>query len=166
LAAKLTEPAGTWARLAELASKTDKNMNLKALLEKLGYSGSPNFLRRGDEAFDRAADFGHIFRHAAQEPCRLQGVYSLRSPGPSGQVVPIVYVCEADTERAADDLHRLVWNQDVVPFVLVHMRSGVKLYSGFRYRRSKQGATEGILQQLTSFNQIGSIVDEIGRAHV
>lgn len=141
-------------------------MNLKVLLEKLGYSGSPNFLRRGDEAFDRAPDFGHIFRHAAQEKCRLQGVYSLRSPGSSSQVVPIVYVCEADTERAADDLHRLVWNQDVVPFVLVHTQSGVKLYSGFRYQRPKQGATEGILQPLTSFNQIGSLVEVFQAASI
>jgi hypothetical protein len=134
-------------------------MNLKALLEKLGYSESPNFLRRGDGAFDRAPDFGHIFRHAAQPPCRLQGVYSLRSPDPTGQVVPIVYVCEADTEGAADELHRLVWNQDAVPFVLVHTPKGVKLYSGFRYRRPKHGAAEGVLQPLTAFNQVSSIVE-------
>jgi hypothetical protein len=141
-------------------------MNLTTLLEKLGYSGSPNFLWRGDKAFDRAPDFGHIFRHAAEEPCRLRGVYSLRSSDPSGQVVPIVYVCEAETELAADDLHRLVWNQDVVPFVLVYTPSGVKLYSGFRYHRPKHHATHGILQPLTSFNQLGNILETFQAASI
>jgi len=135
-------------------------MNLKKLLDTLGYSDSPNFLRRGTKALETAPDYAHIFRHAEEKPCRLQGVYALRSPeGNGGQIVPIVYVCEADTEQAADELHRLVWNQDIVPFILVYTPYGIKIYSGFRFQAGKRGEASGVLRQLTQFNQISNIVE-------
>ena len=52
----------------------------------------------------------------------------------------------ADAETKADDFHRLIWNQDVVPFVLIYTPLGVKLYSGFRHQRRRNGHTAGILQ--------------------
>jgi hypothetical protein len=135
-------------------------MNLKMLLDKLGYSDSPNYLERGSRAFESAPDYGHIFRHAAGGPCRLRGVYGLRPPNDKGErIVPIVYVCEADGEQAADKLHRLVWNQDVVPFILICTPTGVKIHSGFRYEAGARGEASGVLRQLTSFNQIGAIID-------
>jgi len=135
-------------------------MNLKTLLDKLGYSDSPNYLERGSKAFQSAPDYGHIFRHAAGGPCRLRGVYSLRPLDDKGErLIPIVYVCEADGEQAADKLHRLVWNQDVVPFILVCTPTGVKIHSGFRYEAGARSEAGGVLRQLTSFNQIGAIID-------
>jgi len=135
-------------------------MNLKTLLDKLGYSDSPNFLRRGTKALETAPDYAHIFRHAEGNPCRLQGVYTLQPPeGNGAQIVPVVYVCEADTEEFADELHRLVWNQDVVPFIIVYTPQGIKVYSGFRFQRGKRGEASGVLRQLTQFNQISSIVE-------
>jgi methylase of polypeptide subunit release factors len=74
--------------------------------------------------------------------------------------VPIVYVCEADAETKADDFHRLIWNQDVVPFVLIYTPLGVKLYSGFRHQRRRNGPTAGILQPLTDFNQLDHLVHD------
>jgi hypothetical protein len=135
-------------------------MNLKTLLDKLGYSDSPNYLERGTKAFESAPDYGHIFRHAAGGPCRLRGVYSLCPPDHNGErLVPIVYVCEADSEQAADELHRLVWNQDVVPFIMVCTQTGIKIHSGFRYEAGARGEAAGVLRQLTTFNQIGAITD-------
>jgi hypothetical protein len=125
-------------------------MQLAELLDRLGYAESPTFLRPQQNAFRIDPDFGHIFRRAS-ETLALQGVYTLRPDmvdhSPS---VPIVYVCEADSEKTADKFHRLIWNQDVVPFVLIYTPFGVKLYSGFRHQRRRNGDTAGILQPMMS----------------
>src|SRR5450755_1654786 len=110
-------------------------MSLERLLKNLGYEGSPHFLRRGDPLFSTIPDFGHIFRRAPQASrdsnCQLEGVYALRQPDASPErIVPVIYVCSAPTQAEADVLHQVVWNQDVVPFVLVHTQEGVKVYSG------------------------------------
>ncbi len=135
-------------------------MQLAELLDRLGYSESPAFLRPRQNAFRIDPDFGHIFRRASKT-LALQGVYTLR-PDVAGHSpsVPIVYVCEADSEKTADKFHRLIWNQDVVPFVLIYTPFGVKLYSGFRHQRRRNGDTAGILQPLTDFTQIDQLVDD------
>src|SRR6266481_5657779 len=95
-------------------------MQLSALLDELGYSTSGNFFRRGTVEFDRAPDIGHTLRAAARRrACRLEGVYALRPFNDGGSPVPVVYVCDADSAAAADEIHRLVWNQDIVPFLIV-----------------------------------------------
>jgi len=106
------------------------------IIEALGYHRSPHFLRHDADSFGRAPGFGHIFRKA-KETCGLQGVYTL-SDRPAAQadaVVPVVYVCAAESEDDADAIHRRVWNQDVVPFLIVETPRCVRLYSGFRYAR-------------------------------
>jgi len=135
-------------------------VQLAELLDRLGYSESPAFLRPRQNAFRIDPDFGHIFRRASKT-LALQGVYTLR-PDVAGHFpsVPIVYVCEADSEKTADKFHRLIWNQDVVPFVLIYTPLGVKLYSGFRHQRRRNGDTAGILQALTDFAQLDRLVDD------
>ena len=135
-------------------------MQLAEFLDRLGYAESPTFLRPRQNAFRIDPDFGHIFRRAS-EKLALQGVYTLR-PDVAGHSpsVPIVYVCEADDETKADDFHRLIWNQDVVPFVLIYTPLGVKLYSGFRHQRRRNGHTAGILQPLTDFNQLEQLIHD------
>ena len=135
-------------------------MQLAELLDRLGYAESPTFLRPQQNAFRIDPDFGHIFRRAS-ETLALQGVYTLRPDvADHSPSVPIVYVCEADAETKADDFHRLIWNQDVVPFVLIYTPLGVKLYSGFRHQRRRNGHTAGILQALTDFNQLDQLVHD------
>ena len=135
-------------------------MQLTEFLDRLGYSESPAFLRPQQNTFRLDPDFGHIFRRASKM-LALQGVYTLRSDvADHSPSVPIVYVCEADTETKADDFHRLIWNQDVVPFVLIHTPFGVKLYSGFRHQRRRNGETTGILQALTDFTQLDELIDD------
>jgi hypothetical protein len=114
---------------------------------------------------ETTVNYGHIFRKATRKPCFLQGVYTLRpevAETRAEAVVPVVYVCQAKTEQDADEIHRLVWNQDVVPFVLVHTPRGVRLYSGFAYARPgvTQTPQSGVLQTLTSFNQIAGLVKD------
>jgi hypothetical protein len=101
-------------------------MTLDDLLIALGYQGSPQFLRRGDGRFESEPGLGHIFRRSAdkvegKKRWKVEGVYGLRDINSSPErFVPIVYVCTADDESAALELHKKVWNQDVVPYVLVH----------------------------------------------
>jgi hypothetical protein len=136
-------------------------MNLSNLLDALGYSNSGNFLRRETAAFVRAPDIGHTLRTAERRrACRLEGVYALRPFNREASPVPVVYVCEADTMSAADEIHSLVWNQDIVPFLLVHTPAGLRLYSGFKCEDTETGGHEGILEPLIQFNEIAKKLAE------
>lgn len=142
-------------------------MQVAELLDELGYLDSPSYLSNRKRAFGTVPDFGHIFR-AAKERLSLCGVYSLRpSFGNDGPIAtPVVYVCRADSEQAADEVHRRVWNQDVVPFLLVHTPIGVKLYSGFRHEFGKQGQQRGILEPLTKFNDLPALIDHFSASSI
>ena len=47
--------------------------------------------------------------------------------------MPLVYVCHGDVATLPHEIHRLAWNQNVVPFILVASRHVVRFYSGFNY---------------------------------
>ncbi|QDU16855.1 N-6 DNA Methylase [Gimesia maris] len=125
-------------------------MLIGEFLNELGYADSPFFLKKGTRAFSNAQNIGHILRAAAKPECGLFGVYSLKDPGNSStSQTPIVYVCKAKTEAEADKIHRLVWNQDITPFLIVLTPRGIKFYSGFEYSNSGNGH----LTNLLDFNQ-------------
>jgi hypothetical protein len=90
------------------------------LLEQLGYQESSSFLSK--ESLRGVTAFSHVFRRAIQT-CGLIGVYTLRRSWDTQDsvIVPIIYVCEAQTSDEADQIHRLIWNQNVVPFALVSL---------------------------------------------
>lgn len=131
-------------------------MKLNNVLTALQYSNSSNYLVGTALGSDR--DFGHIFRKAQAE-CKLQGVYTLNGSlyDQSLGSVPVVYVCEADSEVEAREIHRKVWNQNAVPFLLVISRGWIRLYPGFRYDREvSSDPMQGALEILEDFNQIAS----------
>jgi hypothetical protein len=132
-------------------------METAELLKRLGYLESPAFLsaERGD--FNRVIDFGHVFRRAAETPCSLRGVYCLRDKPET--CVPIVYVCEAPSEAQAEDIHKLVWNQNVVPFLIVSSPESLRVYPAFRYEHRRPAGTEGFLRTLRDFNDAGKLAD-------
>src|SRR5260370_8484500 len=134
-------------------------MDLTTFFGRLGYLDSPHFLRRGSAELRTAPDFGHIFRKATGKPCHLEGVYTLqRTPQSKIEpLVPVIYVCSADSEQAADRIHELVWNQDVVPFILVHSRRGVSLYSGSRCHPLKNALACGVLKSFIQSNECSNI---------
>lgn len=136
-------------------------MDLAKLLDELGYSESPHFLRRGTAELRTAPDFGHVFRNVTKKPCHLEGVYTLqRTPGSKlDPIVPAVYVCRAESEVAADKIHELVWNQGVVPFLLVHSPQNIRLYSGFRCQPQQDGREHGILRVLKQFNEVSELAE-------
>jgi hypothetical protein len=136
-------------------------MELNDILSSLQYRGSPNFLQ--NKALESDRDFGHIFRKAQAE-CRLHGAYVLNGAAyeKSRGSVPVVYVCEADSETEAREIHRKVWNQNAVPFLLVVSRGWIRLYPGFQYEREpKQDALQGALEVLDDFNQIATRLSAI-----
>ncbi|MGD0092813.1 MAG: N-6 DNA methylase [Planctomycetota bacterium] len=111
--------------------------NADALLDYLEYRESPFFLQEGDYA--KYPGYAHVFRQA--RGFGLRGVYTLREkagPEPGGPLVPLVYVCETESEQNADELNRKTWNQNVVPFLLVATPKDVRLYPGFSYPQEGQ----------------------------
>ncbi len=134
-------------------------MQTDELLKTLGYGESSNFIH-GDDLED-APGYSHIFRRArGEESCRLVGVYSLRERSKFGkdEGVPLVYVCEADSQDQADLIHRRVWNQNIVPFLLVRTPRFLRLYSGFHYDNGNDQDTAsldaGVLDALIEFNEV------------
>lgn len=90
--------------------------------------------------------FAHVLRKAGAN-LSLKGAYSLRGPG---DAVPLVYVCEVKDESKVRDIHRLVWNQDIVPCLIVSSPEGVRVYSGFQYDTRPSNDNRGILETVNS----------------
>ncbi|HSZ56076.1 MAG TPA: N-6 DNA methylase, partial [Tepidisphaeraceae bacterium] len=134
------------------------------LLKQLAFDGSPSFLRAGERAFETAPAYGHIFRRATEkrrgdEPGPgLIGVYTLRPSDATQNTpgVPALYICRATSAAAADRAHQLVWNQDVVPFLIVETPVGYRLYSGFQFDRSPQSQAKNLLR---TFNTTAELAD-------
>ncbi len=129
-------------------------MDTSGLIDALEYKESPHFLV--PDQFDEIAEHSHLFERASRR-CSVRGVYLLRDesrPGLSSS--PVLYVAQADSEKEADRIHRLVWNQNVVPFLLVRTPRGVRLYSGFAYgsEPSAKGEREGVLEGMVAFEEI------------
>ncbi len=144
-------------------------MDLNEILGILQYDRSPNFLAAGQLVAEK--DNAHIYRKAQQE-CGLFGAYTLRGSlfDKAQADVPVVYVCSAQSDEDADAIHRRVWNQNVVPFLLVVSPRNLRLYSGFRYARPNQknfvNQTTGILQVISSFNEVASSLRAFGAESV
>jgi type I restriction-modification system DNA methylase subunit len=115
-------------------------MDANAILNVLKYKGSPCFLE--GSRLNEYPSYSHIFRRA-QKFCNLQGVYTLKEQTDSNStnksIIPLVYVCEADTKDAANEIHKLVWNQNIVPFLLVVTPNDFRLYRGFEYDTQATG---------------------------
>lgn len=90
--------------------------------------------------------FAHVLRKAGAE-LSLQGAYSLRG---SGDAVPLVYVCEVADEEKVRDIHRLVWNQDIVPCLILSSPQGTRVYSGFGYDPQSADGKRGLLEPLVT----------------
>ncbi len=148
-------------------------MTIDELIRAFGYEGSPHFLRRGDSRFETESGLGHIFRRSAESGSekkrwRLEGVYGLRDPNAdSPGFVPLVYVCKAHDSAAAQELHRLVWNQDAVPYVVSVEPKGIRVYSGFQFDASAQSDPQrGVIQALTDFGHVNAIISLFGASAI
>ncbi len=109
-------------------------MDLNELISCLDYTDSPYYLP--ESRLDDFSGFSHVFRLSRRE-CGLHGVYALcgndKNQALSKSIIPMVYICEARSEEEATKFHKLVWNQNVVPFLLVSTPKCFRLYPGFRF---------------------------------
>lgn len=132
-------------------------VDMKEFLACLNYSDSPFFFEKS--RLDEVNAYSNTFR-IAREKCGLKGVYALDSNhgGKSTRksFVPLIYVCEAESEKQAIERHRLVWNQNSVPFLLVVTPKSIRLYPGFKFDTSKQlhGKDQSLLKIAKTTNEI------------
>jgi len=142
-------------------------MSIASLLQQLGYEGAPSFLQRGDGRFESELGCGHIFRKARAEGWQAIGVYGIReSNSDSGRFTPLIYVCTAKDATAAQAMHRLLWNQDVAPYIMVYTDQGISVYSGFCYATSGSQSARGIVEELKNFNDAVEIVQRFHRDQI
>ena len=114
------------------------------LCKALDYTDSPTFKRFGSVGLGHEdLNFAHLFERAAKS-CNLMGVYSCQAHAGSSDSVPIVYVCEAETEDEAKKIHQSVWNQNIVPFLLVVSKGVVRIYNGFGFDPDKRDPLDTI----------------------
>ncbi len=114
-----------------VVSSTEKNV--ERLYSVLDYKDSPSLKRFDSPKWDQMdQSFVHLFERAF-ESCNLKGVYSCQAPNRSADSVPIVYICEAENENRAKEIHKQVWNQNIVPFLLVVSPDTIRLYNGFGF---------------------------------
>jgi len=131
-------------------------MEVHEIVDALQYTDSPNYVDARLLAQD--PENGFLYRRAAQK-CGLDGAYLLRGTSSSVAGIPIVYVCSVKTEEQARIVHRLVWNQDLVPFLLVVSPQTLRVYPGFRFDRSESTSNDldaGALHVLRSLNRVTS----------
>ena len=144
---------------------------LDELLTQLEYKDSQSFLRADQAgAFSQTIDYGHILRRSVSH-CHLKGVYSLHQGDAAGRdtVVPLVYVCETKDDDDAERIHRLVWNQDIVPFLIVVSQKTIRLYSGFRYDRpgsDPKGPEQGLLKAADTLHQAMTFLDSFRSSRI
>lgn len=137
-------------------------MNSAELISCLNYDNSPYFLT-GSHLYEHLG-YAHTFR-LSRETCGLKGVYTLKTSEKSHPyqiLIPAVYICEADSEQQAKELHRLVWNQNIVPLFLVETPKYFRLYPGFRFDARKGiDKDQSILKIAKTANEVLSSLSEL-----
>src|SRR5690349_21480016 len=116
-------------------------MAITSLIDELGYTQSAKFISPTNAVRLPASELSFALRHLVEScdelskkshRCSFIGTYVLQQMV-GGATIPVVYVFEADTEATARKIHKIVWNQNSVPFIIVNSPSTVRVYPGFTY---------------------------------
>lgn len=127
---------------------------MPSIASELAYTESPNFLSAEESGTWATHPFAHLCRVLARD-FDFKGIYTLG--GATGHVrTPVVAVLEASNEEEARRIHRLVWNQDFVPFILVQSPRTVRLYSGFQWSAETEAAD--LIAPLKDFSHIHEVL--------
>ena len=124
-------------------SYSTKKKNAKqlcnTLCNDLGYTANTQSFIRFDSSEQVEGDisFIHLYERAVKS-CHLTGVYSCKASDHSTDSIPVVYICEAETEDQAREIHKRVWNQNIVPFLLVVSPYTVRLYNAFGFEKDHE----------------------------
>lgn len=108
------------------------------LLKALGYPASRHFVTPANLEALPEGELAFAFRRVTEtlsgvrEDSRFHGAYLLQDK-PGGPAVPAVYVIETQSDTVARQVHGLVWNQNIAPFLILVSPTTVRLYPGFAY---------------------------------
>lgn len=131
-------------------------MDSTQLIDELGYTDRPAFLQ--GKRLKEHHGYSFFFAQAEKEDhCNLKGVYTLLdSPDKlsGSSLTPVVYVCEADNEAKAEEIHKRVWNQNIVPFLIVVTPRNIRFYSGFEYGQKKNDDEGRTLEVARNANEV------------
>lgn len=115
------------------------------LIESLGYVDSRSFLSPDKDDALPPSELSFAVRHIVRacedlsgksSVCQFLGTYVLQEKTGS-PAVPVVHVFEADSDATAKQIHRMIWNQNLVPFIIIVSRSTVRVYPGFSFSRTE-----------------------------
>ena len=120
-------------------------LDLQELLTELDYYKSP-YYRRQESEFE--PETVHLFR-VAQEINKsdeingeIDGVYVIETSPKDTQAIlpaqPVVYIATAETEDAAREIHRNLWNLCYAPFLIIKLPHQIRIYTGFNYSAEKE----------------------------
>ena len=106
------------------------------LLARLGYVSNAGWVPAG--AFDDLATHRFAMQQAKREMSVI-GAFCLKREGKGGHLVvtPIVYVAAAEDDVAAKEIHRKVWSQGLVPFLLALTPERLALCPGFSFAQER-----------------------------
>lgn len=116
-------------------------MDCQELIKQLGYKDNPAFLQ--EERFAEYPGYSFFFSQAKkmEEGAFFHGVYSIVDNIGDGiessAITPVVYVFEVESEHLASKIHKKVWCQNTVPYVIVATPKNIRLYPGFEYDKSE-----------------------------
>jgi restriction-modification enzyme MmeI-like protein len=141
-------------------------MAVTSLIEALGYLQSGKFVSPASAEKIPASEVSFAVRHIAQTcerlddrtpHCTFNGTYVLQEKT-GAPPIPVVYVFETSSDVTARQIHRIVWNQNLVPFIIITSPSSVRLYPGFSYDAERDkplvvavGQIADVLRELSDF---------------
>lgn len=107
---------------------------IRLLAQTLGYLGDPGYFEASRA--HELPSYRHPISQAIQQ-LGIAGCFGFLTSASSGHARfnPVVYLAGALDEAAADEVHRLVWSQGIVPLLLVATPEGLQLRNAFRFQR-------------------------------
>lgn len=118
--------------MVQFVAQTDADQ----LLTRLGYTPTAGYVN--SSLLNQIPNYRFAVSQALKD-MRLVGVFGLWSNLNSGidcvkkHFRPLVYVSDAPNDEAAKEIHKRVWSQGLVPFVLILSPSGVWSCKGFSF---------------------------------
>jgi type I restriction-modification system DNA methylase subunit len=116
--------------------RTENSANrLAQLLQLLSYTGANGWVSA--DQFDNAR--AHRFELVrARDIIAVEGAFCwLSGEGASAISAPLVYIATATDRTTAQNIHRQVWSQGLVPFLIISTPDEVLICKGFSYTKDR-----------------------------
>src|SRR6185437_3914581 len=118
-------PSATMPPAATSSARDDLLRRLEAVIGLLGYDRVNGLVRRF--AGFRSCTNRHVVRQAF-DTIRIHSVFGFKSSRHGVEKFsPVLYLAAAGDEAGANDVHRLVWSQGVVPILVVSTPNGLQI---------------------------------------